>query len=49
VVGRELLTLCPSGEDHQGARRVLGDIMRGWTTCIDFRNSIATRRIMAFL
>jgi hypothetical protein len=48
VVGRELLTLCPTGEDHQGAHRVWGDIMRAWKTCIDFNKLGVRMRAMAF-
>jgi hypothetical protein len=48
MVGRELLTLCPHGEDQQG-RQVWGDISKGWRMMfIDFRNSIATTKRMAF-
>jgi hypothetical protein len=48
VVGRELLTLCPHGEDHQG-RKIRGDIWRGRRTMfIDFKSSIATTKRMVF-
>jgi hypothetical protein len=48
VVGRELLTLCPHGEDHPG-RQMWGDTSRGWRMMfIDFKNSIATMKRMAF-
>jgi hypothetical protein len=48
VVGRELLTLCPHGEDHQG-RQTWGSILRGQgKMCIDFKKSTATTKRLAF-
>jgi hypothetical protein len=48
MVGRELLTLCPLGEDHRG-RLMWGDITRGRRKMfIDSRNLIVKMKRTAF-
>lgn len=51
MVGRELLSVRPHGEDRQGEdgeqQGMWGSIWRRRKTCIDFKNSIIRTKTMA--